>query len=113
MSSPLSELPGFEHLTSGLNMTPVRHTRNTAIVSREVAGETIVVPICRGVGDLDSVYTFNPVGRSLWQLLEQGHSAEDLADWVATHYEVDAKQAFLDVQSYLAELQEIGLVRTV
>jgi len=113
MSSPLSELPGSEYLTSGLNMTPVRHTRNTAIVSREVAGETIVVPICRGVGDLDSVYTFNPVGRSLWQLLEQGHSAEDLADWVATHYEVDAKQAFLDVQSYLAELQEIGLVRTV
>jgi hypothetical protein len=113
MSSPLSELPGSEYLTSGLNMTPVRHTRNTAIVSREVAGETIVVPICRGVGDLDSVYTFNPVGRSLWRLLEQGHSVEELADWVATHYEVDAKQAFLDVQSYLAELQEIGLVRTV
>jgi hypothetical protein len=113
MSSPLSELPGSEYLTSGLNMTPVRHTRNTAIVSREVAGETIVVPICRGVGDLDSVYTFNPVGRSLWRLLEQGHSAEELADWVATHYEVNAKQAFADVQSYLAELQEIGLVRTV
>ena len=113
MSSPLSQLPGSEYLTSGLNMTPVRHTRNTAIVSREVAGETIVVPICRGVGDLDSVYTFNPVGRSLWRLLEQGHSVEELADWVATHYEVDAKQAFADVQSYLAELQEIGLVRTV
>jgi hypothetical protein len=113
MSRPLSELPGSEYLTSGLNTTPVRHTRNTAIVSREVAGETIVVPICRGVGDLDSVYTFNPVGRSLWRLLEQGHSVEELADWVATHYEVDAKQAFLDVQSYLAELQEIGLVRTV
>jgi hypothetical protein len=113
MSSPLSELPGSKYLTPRLNTTPVRHTRNTAIVSREVAGETIVVPICRGVGDLDSVYTFNPVGRSLWRLLEQGHSVEELADWVATHYEVDAKQAFLDVQSYLAELQEIGLVRTV
>src|SRR5580658_2182907 len=113
MSSPLSELPGFEHLTSGLNMTPVRHTRNTAIVSREVAGETIVVPICRGVGDLDSVYTFNPVGRSLWHMLENGRSVEELANWIATHYEVDAKQAFVDVQSYLTELQEIGLVRTV
>ena len=113
MSSPLSQLPGSEYLTPRLNTTPVRHTRNTAIVSREVAGETIVVPICRGVGDLDSVYTFNPVGRSLWRLLEQGHSVEELADWVATHYDVDAKQAALDVQSYLAELQEIGLVRTV
>jgi hypothetical protein len=113
MARPLSELPESAYSTRSLNTTPVRHTRNSAIVSREVAGETIVVPICRGVGDLDSVYTFNPVGRSLWRLLEDGLSAEELANWVATHYEVDAKQALLDVQSYLAELQEIGLVRTV
>jgi hypothetical protein len=113
MSNPASELPGSAYLTRSLNATPVRHTRNTAIVSREVAGETIVVPICRGVGDLDSVYTFNPVGRSLWRLLENGLSAEELANWVARHYEVDARQALLDVQCYLAELQEIGLIRTV
>jgi len=113
MPSPLSELPGSEDLAPSVNTTPVRHTRNMAIVSRDVAGETIVVPICRGVGDLDSVYTFNPVGRNLWRLLENGQSVEELANWVATHYEVDAKQAFADVQTYLAELQEIGLVRTV
>jgi hypothetical protein len=113
MPRPLPELPGSTCLTSSLNATPVRLTRNTAIVSRDVAGETIVVPICRGVGDLDSVYTFNPVGRSLWRLLENGHSVEELANWVAAHYEVDAKQAVADVQSYLSELQEVGLVRTV
>ena len=113
MPSPLSELPRSEALTPSVNTTPVRHTRNTAIVSRDVAGETIVVPICRGVGDLDSVYTFNPVGRSLWRLLENHQSVEELANWVATNYEVDANQAFADVQAYLAELQEIGLVRTV
>jgi hypothetical protein len=49
----------------------------------------------------------------LWRLLESGQSAEELANWVATHYEVDAKQAFADVQSYLTELQEVGLLRTV
>jgi len=113
MANRLSELPGPEYLTSWLNTTAVCFTRNTSIVSREVAGETLVVPICRGVGDLDSVYTFNPVGRSLWRLLEKGHSTEELADWVATQYEVDAKQALADVQSYLAELQEVGLIRTV
>jgi hypothetical protein len=113
MPNPLSELPGHEALTSSVNTTPVRHTRNTAIVSRDVAGETIVVPICRGVGDLDSVYTFNPVGQSLWRLLETGQTAEELANWVATHFEVNAKQALADVQGYLSELQEIGLVRTV
>lgn len=113
MPSPLSELPRSEYLTSRLNTTPVRHTRNTATVSREVAGETIVVPICRGVGDLDSVYTFNTVGRSLWHLLENCHSVEELANWIVTHYDVDAKQAVADVQSYLTELQEVGLVRMI
>ncbi len=113
MANPVSELPGPEYLADQLNTPSVRHTRNSAIVSREVAGETIVVPICKGVGDLDSVYTFNPVGRSLWRLLENGHSAAELADWVATHFEVDAQQALADVQTYLAELQEAGLIRTV
>jgi hypothetical protein len=113
MPSPLSMLPGSGYLTPSLNTTPIRLTRNTSIVSRDVAGETIVVPICRGVADLDSVYTFNPVGRSLWRLLEYGRSVEELANWVVTHYEVDAKQAVADVQSYLSELEEVGLVRTV
>lgn len=113
MPSPLSELRRPEESASSVNMTQVRHVRNTAIVSRDVAGETIVVPICRGVGDLDSVYTFNSVGRSLWHLLEDGRTAEELANWVATRYEVKAAQAFADVQSYLSELREVGLIRTV
>jgi Coenzyme PQQ synthesis protein D (PqqD) len=113
MALPLSALPGPEALPPSANATPVRHTRNTSIVSRHVAGETIVVPICRGVGDLDSVYTFNSLGQSLWQLLEDARTAEELANWVAMQYEVDAKQASNDVQGYLAELTEIGLIRTI
>ena len=113
MPVPLSELPGPEASPSSVNTTQVRHTRSTAIVSREVAGEMIVVPICRGVGDLDSVYTFNPLGKNLWLLLEQGRTAEELANWVTTNYAVTAEQASLDVQAYLSELQEVGLLRTV
>ena len=113
MPSPLPELPGPKDLPSSVNTTQVRHTRNTSIVSRHVAGETIVVPICRGVGDLDSVYTFNSIGQNLWHLLENGQTAEELAKWVATHYEVNVEQAMNDVQGYLAELTEIGLIRVV
>lgn len=113
MSNPLSEAPRAANLTSRSNSASLRHARSTSIVSREVAGETIVVPICKGVGDLDSVFTFNPVGRDLWRLLENGHSVEELASWVMSHYEVDPKQASDDVQRYLVELQEAGLIRTV
>jgi Coenzyme PQQ synthesis protein D (PqqD) len=90
-----------------------RYVRNTAIVSRDVAGETIVVPICRGAGDLESVYMFNRLGQELWLLLEESRTGEELANWVTARYGVDAEQAFADVQKYLAELRETGLIRNL
>jgi hypothetical protein len=89
------------------------YVRNTAVVSRDVNGETIVVPICRGAGDLGSVYIFNAVGRDIWLLLQEGRSAKELAHWLTSRYDVEEEQALSDVQSYLAELQDVGLVRAV
>ena len=39
-------------------------------VTREIAGETIIVPIKGRVGDLDSIYTLNEVGTLIWQLID-------------------------------------------
>ena len=113
MPSPLPTPSERGPTPSSVRTSEVRHARNAALVSREVAGETIVVPICRGVGDLDSVYTFNPLGRSLWSLLEKAETAEELANWVSIRYKVDQQQALADVQSYLAELEEIGLIHRI
>lgn len=90
----------------------VRHVRASAVVSREIAGESLAVPIRHGVGDLDSVYTFNELGARLWLLLDQGRTSEELAEWVRANYEVTAEQAFADVARFIAELREERLVRS-
>ena len=90
----------------------VRHIRAAEVVSREIAGETLAVPVRHGVGDLDSVYSFNELGARLWLMLEQGRTSEELADWVRTHYDVTAEQAFADVARFIAELRQERLVRT-
>ena len=90
-----------------------RFIRNADLVSRNVAGETVVVPICRGVGDLDAIFTFNGVGTSLWVLLAEGRTEAELSNFVAQRFAVGAEQAQLDVRNFLAELQEAGLVQTV
>lgn len=90
----------------------VRHVRASAVVSREIAGEMLAVPVRHGVGDLDSVYTFNELGARLWLMLEQGRSTEELVDWVRANYQVSAEQAFADVARFVAELREERLVRT-
>jgi hypothetical protein len=82
------------------------------VVSREIAGETLAVPIRKGIGDLDSVYTFNELGARLWIMLEQGRTCEELTDWVRTNYQVTAEQAFADVARFVAELREERLVRS-
>jgi coenzyme PQQ synthesis protein D (PqqD) len=87
--------------------------RSPATVSREIAGETIVVPICAGVGDMEAVYTFNELGGDLWKLLREQRSFSELVDWVAGHFDVTADVAKADVRSFLEELKRTGLVETI
>ena len=84
--------------------------RSAATVSREIAGETIVVPICAGVGDMEAVYTFNELGGELWKLLGERRTVSELVQWVVGHFAVTPEVAAADVQSFLAELQNTGLV---
>lgn len=89
-----------------------RHIRNSSTVSREIAGETVVVPICRGVGDMDSVFTFNELGTNLWKLLETEQTEEEMALWVTEHFEVSRDQALADIRHFLADLREVGLIHS-
>ncbi len=92
---------------------PMLLVRNSATVSREIAGETIVVPICAGVGDMEAVYTFNDLGGQLWRLLEDSRAAQDLVEWVIQHFHVNPEVAATDVHAFLDDLREIGLIETV
>jgi hypothetical protein len=83
--------------------------RSTTVVSRQIASETLVVPIRGGVGDLDSIYSFNPVGSDVWALMESEKSVGEMVVWITDHYEVSPEQAEKDVEEFLSELLEAGL----
>jgi hypothetical protein len=73
----------------------------------------VVVPICRGVGDLDSIFTFNGVGTHLWGQLAESRTEVELAKLVAGRFAVSEEAALADVRNFLAELAEVGLVQAV
>jgi hypothetical protein len=87
--------------------------RNSATVSRVIAGETLVVPICAGIGDMEAIYTFNEVGGELWHSLQQSQTEEDLVALVMQKFNVAAEVAEVDVRSFLGDLKQIGLVKQV
>jgi hypothetical protein len=89
----------------------VRLVREGDFVTREVAGETIVVPIRAGVGELDSIYTLNEVGATIWSLIDGTRTADEIALAVVETFEVEPEQARRDVEEFLASLTEAGMIR--
>jgi hypothetical protein len=96
-----------------LELTKTKYVRSSGVVSRLIADETLVVPIRSGVGDLDSIYSFNPVGSDIWSLLEKEVSLEEICAWVTEHYEVSEEQALGDIREFLGELIGSGLVNSL
>jgi len=87
--------------------------RSPEVVSRTVAGEAVVVPIRRGAGDLDSIYTFNESGTKLWAKIEAGCSAAGLAAYLQAEYGLGQEEATRDAESFLKELASEGLIVSV
>jgi hypothetical protein len=80
-------------------------------VTREIAGETVIVPIRNRAGDLDSIYNLNELGTRIWGLIDPGHSVEEIVQIVCREYDVTLEQAREDITAFLSNLKEAGLIQ--
>ena len=88
----------------------VRTSGDDSVVARRFGAETLLVPVCGGVGDLDSVYTLNEAGTEIWEAIARPVAVGELASILAARFDVTAEQARADVEAFLAELAALGLV---
>jgi hypothetical protein len=84
--------------------------RSRAVVSRVVAGETLIVPVRGKVGDLASIYSFNETGSLIWKLLDMPRTVEEVVGAVAEEYQVDTEQVRQDVMRFLGDALGAGLI---
>lgn len=82
-------------------------------VTRTIAGETLIVPVRRGVGELDSIYTLNDVGSRIWQLIDGRASVERIAQVISSEYSVSEEEAAADSLELLDSLAQAGLIKPV
>jgi hypothetical protein len=82
-----------------------------SLVTRRIAGETILVPVAGDVADLDAIYTLNEVGSFIWHLIDGRRSAQAIAEAVSAEYDVTLEQAARDVDELLTALEAKGLAR--
>ena len=87
--------------------------RSDNVVSRVIAGETLIVPVRRGVADLASLFSINSVGSTIWQALEKPRTVDELVTAVADAYDVPQEKAREDLQVFLNEAQAAGIIHTI
>jgi hypothetical protein len=109
MDSTLLRKTEFAENECGPQLQQV-YVRSQAVVSRRIAGETLIVPVRGKVGDLASIYSFNATGSLIWETLESPKALADLINAVQQEYAVSSEQAEQDVKQFLNDTLSAGLV---
>jgi len=86
------------------------YQKDPDMVSREIAGEVILVPIRSNVGDLESVYTLNETAALAWALFDGSLTVNQIQDKIVSEYEVDEDEAGRDLIELIQQLEEIGAI---
>ena len=87
-----------------------RYQKHPSMVSRQIAGEVILVPIRKNVGDLESIYTLNQTGAAIWALLDGKRTLAEIRDQMAVEFEVTPEEAAQDLDELIGQMAEIGAV---
>lgn len=100
-------------METSTDLLDARFVKNSSVVTRKVAGETILVPISRSIGNEPCLYTLDDTAAFLWERLDGERTGRDLARELTTSYEVAKEQAETDVQAFLEQLKSVELVRSL
>ncbi len=80
---------------------------------REVAGETILVPIRGKLAEMQHIFALDPVAACIWCELDGEKTLEQVRESVVEQFGVGPEEAGRDVGEFVAELVEAGLVEEV
>jgi hypothetical protein len=96
--------------TRTMTQTEQRYRRDISIVSRQIAGETILVPIRQQAAEVNSIYMLNETAASAWALIDGQRTLSEVRDAIVVEYEVSEEEAERDLAELVAQLEAIGAV---
>ena len=79
-------------------------------ILREIAGDYIIIPTGKTVLDFNGLITLNEVGVSLWKMLQNEVTFDDLLQGVLDEYDVEPAVAREDIQEFLDQLVSVGIM---
>ncbi|HUS80608.1 MAG TPA: PqqD family protein [Armatimonadota bacterium] len=83
------------------------------VVTRELAGEIVLVPIKQATADFQQVHLLNNTAAAVWQLLDKPRTPDEVVSLLAERFDVPRQAIADDVNELLADLGSRELVEWV
>lgn len=83
------------------------------VVSREIEGEIIIVPLVAGIGDVDDeLYTLNDTGQAIWRRLDGSRTLREVVGELEGVFQVDRADLEDDVVGFASAMVQRGILST-
>lgn len=89
------------------------YRKNDGYVTRDIAGEKIIVPVRGHVADLDSIFTLNDVASVIWSHIDGQTTVDGIVEAVVKEFDVEPEKARADAVELLDLLEQEGLICTM
>ncbi len=80
------------------------------LIQRQIAGETILVPVGKTVYESKGLFVLNELGSFIWDILPQAQTKEEIVEAVLNEYDVDRSTAEQDTEKFLQKLTDLGVI---
>ncbi len=81
------------------------------VVSREIEGEILIVPLASGIGDMeDELFNLNESGKAIWQRLDGQKNLKEVVEELSQEFEAPKEEIEQDVKGFMEELLKRGMV---
>jgi hypothetical protein len=86
------------------------YRRSESVVTREIAGETLLVPITGKLADMENLFCLNETGAFVWNQLDGGTPLETICAGITEAFEVDDDRAWPDLDKLISDLLQAELI---
>jgi len=81
------------------------------VVSREIEGEILIVPLVSGIGDMeDELFNLNDTGKAIWQQLDGQKNLKEVVAELSGEFEAPEEEIGQDVKGFVEELLKRRMV---
>ena len=89
------------------------YKKEDGIISRKIAGETLLVPVMGGLADMQRIFSLGRVADFIWEQIDGRSSVSEINEKIVAVFDVDKQEAGADLIEFLDELIEKQLISKI